>query len=175
MSNDSLRVGIIGAGANTRSRHIPGLQAIDGVEVVSICNRSRASSERVAQEFGIPQVYESWQELIHAEDTDAIVIGTWPYMHCRLTIAALEAGSVAAQPQSEAGVTYAAKIDKAEAQVDWRRTAIELDRQIRGLSPFPGAWLFDTRLAGNSTAGHDYGTDLSKEERAALVEYLKTL
>ncbi|HEY0214552.1 MAG TPA: methionyl-tRNA formyltransferase [Paenirhodobacter sp.] len=43
-------------------------------------------------------------------------------------------------PQPEAGVTYATKIDKAEAQVDWLRPAPELIRQINGLSPFPGAW-----------------------------------
>jgi methionyl-tRNA formyltransferase len=44
------------------------------------------------------------------------------------------------EPQPEASVTYAAKIDKAEARVDWTRPAAEIDRQIRGLSPFPGAW-----------------------------------
>ncbi|MGB2893234.1 MAG: methionyl-tRNA formyltransferase, partial [Albidovulum sp.] len=44
-------------------------------------------------------------------------------------------------PQPEAGVTYAAKIDKAEARVDWSRPAEEVDRLIRGLSPFPGAWV----------------------------------
>ena len=43
-------------------------------------------------------------------------------------------------PQPEQGVTYAAKIDKAEARVDWMRPATEVDRLIRGLSPFPGAW-----------------------------------
>ena len=43
-------------------------------------------------------------------------------------------------PQSEVGVTYADKIDKAEARIDWTRPATEIDRQIRGLSPFPGAW-----------------------------------
>jgi methionyl-tRNA formyltransferase len=42
--------------------------------------------------------------------------------------------------QAVDGVTYAAKIDKAEAAIDWSRTAIDVDRQIRGLSPFPGAW-----------------------------------
>ncbi|WP_243613714.1 methionyl-tRNA formyltransferase [Shimia aestuarii] len=42
--------------------------------------------------------------------------------------------------QPEDGVTYAAKIDKAEAQVDWNAPAVEVDRKIRGLSPFPGAW-----------------------------------
>jgi methionyl-tRNA formyltransferase len=44
------------------------------------------------------------------------------------------------EPQPEAGVTYASKIDKAEAAIDWTRPAVEVDRQIRGLSPFPGAW-----------------------------------
>ncbi|MDF3416203.1 methionyl-tRNA formyltransferase [Sulfitobacter sp. M57] len=43
-------------------------------------------------------------------------------------------------PQPEEGVTYAAKIDKGEARIDWARPAVEIDRLIRGLSPFPGAW-----------------------------------
>jgi len=43
-------------------------------------------------------------------------------------------------PQSGDGVTYAAKIDKAEARIDWARPAVEVDRLIRGLSPAPGAW-----------------------------------
>lgn len=91
MSEQPIRVGVVGAGANTRLHHIPKLQAIPGVEVVSVSNRSRASSERVAQEFTIPTVYDSWWELIQAEDTDAIVIGTWPYMHKTLVLAALAA------------------------------------------------------------------------------------
>jgi methionyl-tRNA formyltransferase len=44
------------------------------------------------------------------------------------------------EPQSDEGVTYASKIDKAEAAIDWTKSAAEIDRQIRGLSPFPGAW-----------------------------------
>lgn len=43
-------------------------------------------------------------------------------------------------PQPDEGVTYAAKIDKAEARIDWTRPATEIARQIRALSPFPGAW-----------------------------------
>jgi methionyl-tRNA formyltransferase len=49
-------------------------------------------------------------------------------------------GFGAAVAQSAQGVTYAAKIDKAEAGVDWSRSAPEVDRHMRGLSPFPGAW-----------------------------------
>lgn len=91
MSSDTIRVGVVGAGANTTTHHIPKLQAIDGVEIISVCNRSRESSERVAQQFGIPTIYENWQELVAASDTNAIVIGTWPYMHCRVTLAGLAA------------------------------------------------------------------------------------
>jgi predicted dehydrogenase len=91
VAQDTIKVGVIGAGGNTKSRHIPGLQAIEGVEIVGVCNRSLESSQRVADEFGIPKTYGNWQDAIADADTDAIVIGTWPYMHCRATIAALEA------------------------------------------------------------------------------------
>ena len=87
-----IRIGIVGAGNNTRVRHIPGLKAIPGVEIVSVCNRSRESSQRVATEFNIPRVYDDWRELVAAADTDAIVIGTWPYMHRDITCAVLAAG-----------------------------------------------------------------------------------
>ncbi|MEO9685178.1 MAG: methionyl-tRNA formyltransferase [Tateyamaria sp.] len=51
--------------------------------------------------------------------------------------------SLTPKTQPQEGVTYAHKIDKAEAAIDWTRPAIDIDRQIRGLSPFPGAW-FET-------------------------------
>ena len=91
MAQQTVKVGIIGAGGNTRSKHIPGLQAIEGVEIVGVCNRSQESSQRVADAFGIPKIYGNWQEAIGDPDTNAIVIGTWPYMHCRATVAALRA------------------------------------------------------------------------------------
>jgi methionyl-tRNA formyltransferase len=52
----------------------------------------------------------------------------------------LARGGLQLQKQSEDGVTYAAKIDKAEARIDWTRPAREVLRHIHGLSPFPGAW-----------------------------------
>jgi predicted dehydrogenase len=92
MQNDTIRVGIVGAGGNTKAKHIPGLQAIESVTIVGVCNRSRASSEAVAAEFDIPQVFDNWRRLVEAPDIDAVVIGTWPYMHHPVTLAALEAG-----------------------------------------------------------------------------------
>lgn len=92
MNAAPIRVGIIGAGANTTDKHIPGLQAIPGVEIVSVCNRTQTSGERVARQFNIPQVYTNWLDVTEADDVDAVMIGTWPYMHARLTLAALDAG-----------------------------------------------------------------------------------
>jgi methionyl-tRNA formyltransferase len=55
-------------------------------------------------------------------------------------MAALERGALQLTKQSEAGVTYAAKIEKAEAKIDWNKPAHDVLRHIHGLSPFPGAW-----------------------------------
>lgn len=55
-------------------------------------------------------------------------------------LANVEAGTFLPVPQAETGVTYAAKIDKKEAEIDFARPAQEVHNHIRGLSPFPGAW-----------------------------------
>jgi predicted dehydrogenase len=92
MAHRILRVGLIGAGANTRLRHLPGLQALADVEVVAVCNRRPASTVAVAREFNIPHTYERWDDLIADPDIHAVVLGTWPYLHCPITLTALAAG-----------------------------------------------------------------------------------
>ena len=92
MANEPVRVGLIGAGRNTRDRHIPGFQQIAGVEIAAVANRTAESGRRVADQFNIPRVYDNWQELLEDESLDAVCIGTWPYMHRTLTLAALEKG-----------------------------------------------------------------------------------
>ena len=89
---EAVRVGIVGAGGNTRLRHIPGFQAIAGVTLTGVCNRSRESSQRVADEFGITQVFDTWESLVDSDDVDAVCIGTWPYMHHPITLRAFAAG-----------------------------------------------------------------------------------
>jgi methionyl-tRNA formyltransferase len=64
-------------------------------------------------------------------------------------MAALERGGLQLTKQSEDGVTYAAKIDKAEARIDWSKSARAVLRHIHGLSPFPGAW---SEIAGGGDA-----------------------
>ncbi len=92
MANESIRLGLIGAGRNTRDRHIPGFQNIQGVDIVAVANRSRESGRQVADQFNIPRVYDNWEELLEDDSIDAVCIGTWPYMHRTLTLAALEKG-----------------------------------------------------------------------------------
>lgn len=87
-----IRVGIVGLGANTRARHLPGLRACPGVRIQGVCNRRAESTSAAALEFDIPRSYAGWQDMIADDDLDAIVIGTWPYLHCDITVAALDAG-----------------------------------------------------------------------------------
>ena len=87
-----VRIGIVGLGKNTRDRHVPGFRAIKAVDIISVCNRSHESSERAAEQFAIPKTFDTWQELVCDDDIDAVMIGTWPYMHCPITLSALEHG-----------------------------------------------------------------------------------
>ncbi len=59
-------------------------------------------------------------------------------------LSGLAEGSITPQPQSDEGVTYAHKIGADDRRIDWTRPAAEIDCQIRGLSPGPGAWFYFT-------------------------------
>ncbi|MEJ6708946.1 MAG: methionyl-tRNA formyltransferase [Amylibacter sp.] len=80
--------------------------------------------------------------------TDILASDTTAVLHDRLSLLGRDAildvladgVSADAVAQADDGVVYAAKIEKAEAEIDWSRSAAEVDRHIRGLSPFPGAW-----------------------------------
>src|SRR6267143_14790 len=92
MAEAEIRVGLIGAGGNVRNRHIPGFRKVEGLEILAVANRSLESSHRVAEQFNIPRIYNHWQELLEDDAINAVCIGTWPYMHRPLTLAALEKG-----------------------------------------------------------------------------------
>jgi predicted dehydrogenase len=89
---EEIKIGIIGAGGIVRSRHLPGLRRVEGARVLAVCNRTRETAQRVAEEWGIPRVTTDWREVLRMDDLQAVLIGTWPYMHAELSIAALEAG-----------------------------------------------------------------------------------
>lgn len=92
MTQEIIKIGLIGAGGNTKLMHIPGFNALENVVIDSVCNRSMESGKKVAEEFGIEKVYDNWLDVMEDPDNDAVCIGTWPYMHCTLVLAALENG-----------------------------------------------------------------------------------
>jgi predicted dehydrogenase len=87
-----MRIAFLGAGGNTRAKHLPGFAAIPGVVLAGVANRSRASGEAVAREFGLRRVYAHWREAVEDPEVDAVCIGTWPYLHAEMSCAALAAG-----------------------------------------------------------------------------------
>ncbi len=86
-------------------------------------------------------------------------------------LGALERGAITAQPQAAEGATYAKKISKDEARIDWTKSAAAIDCQIRGLSPWPGAWceargerlkiLLAEPVSGTGAPGDVIGDDLT--------------
>lgn len=92
MANETLRLGLIGAGGNTRLRHIPGFKAQHNISLEVVANRTIESGQKIADEFGVARVTDDWMKVIDDKSIDAVCIGTWPYMHAPITIAALDAG-----------------------------------------------------------------------------------
>ncbi|MCZ6556676.1 MAG: Gfo/Idh/MocA family oxidoreductase [SAR324 cluster bacterium] len=92
MSDTPIRIGIIGAGAIVKRRHLPGFRDIPDCEVVAVHNRRSANAEAVAKEWGIPNVVDSPEAVYGRDDINVVLVGTTPYLHRDLTLAALEAG-----------------------------------------------------------------------------------
>ncbi len=117
--------------------------------------------------------------------------GTTGELHDRLSIMGAEAivealanlDNLTPQPQPEIGVTYAEKINKSEARVDWTRPAAEVDAHIRGLSPLPGAWteaqgqrikiLASTLAQGQGTPGEILDDTLTVACGAGAIRLLR--
>jgi predicted dehydrogenase len=89
---DRSGIGFIGAGGIAKQRHLPGLKAIPGVELVAVANRRRETAEEVAKEWGIGTVLDDWRQVLDRKDVDAVFIAAPPYLHREATLAALHAG-----------------------------------------------------------------------------------
>ncbi|MBT3536623.1 MAG: Gfo/Idh/MocA family oxidoreductase, partial [Rhodospirillaceae bacterium] len=162
MANEIIRIGVIGAGGNTTKLHIPGLQAQDDVEIMSVANRTTASGQRVADEFDIPRVAADWQEIIEDPGIDAVCIGTWPYMHAPMTIAALEAGK---HVLCEARMALNA--DQGHEMLAASRRAPRLVAQI---VPAPHTLAFDRTIVELIGAGY-IGELISLDARVSMAGF----
>lgn len=143
----ALRVGIVGAGKNTQIRHVPGLRACPDVSVVAVANRSIESAREAAKALGIPRAYAHWEDLVAADDIEAVVIGTWPNTHCDITIAALARGK---HVLTEARM--ASTLDEAARMLD----AAQHAGLVAQLVPAPQTIRIDDavrRLLGNGAIG----------------------
>lgn len=110
-------------------------------------------------------------EPIRPEDTTGELHDRLARLGADLVVRTLDQlADIAPEKQAEYGVTYAAKVTKAETRIDWAASADDVDRHIRGLSPFPGAWcqigkervkLLGSRLVAGAGAG-DPGEVLTK-------------
>ena len=164
MTERTIRVGFVGAGANSRRHHIPKLRAQPGIELVAVANRSKESAERVAREFGIARVYEDWRELVRAGDIDAVCIGTWPNTHSEITRAVLEHGK---HVLCEARM--AMNVAEARAMLDAARRAPQLVAQ---LVPAPNTLEVDSTLQALLAEGY-VGEVLAVEIQATQGRFVE--
>lgn len=89
----ALRIGIVGAGGIVKQRHLPGLQAIPGVEIVAVANSSPESSRRFCEEqVPAAEPMADWRELVSRADLDIVWVGAHPNLHKPVALAALAAG-----------------------------------------------------------------------------------
>ncbi|MEC9288273.1 MAG: Gfo/Idh/MocA family oxidoreductase [Chloroflexota bacterium] len=157
MPGDEIRVGLIGAGGNVRDRHIPGFQKVERLEIAAVANRTLESGQSVADQFNIPDVYGGWQELLEDDSIDAVCIGTWPYMHRTLTLAALEKGKHV--------LTEARMASTAQDARDMLDASLEHPELVCQLTPTSTTYKIDNLLKTLITEGY-LGEVLSVEVQA---------
>ena len=135
---EEIRLGIIGLGGICRERHIPGFKKISGVTIQAVANRSRGSSERAARDCGIPDVCDTWMEIIEREDINTVLVGTWPYLHCEVSIAALKAGK---------HVFCQARMARNREEAELMYDAACMSNKVAALCPVPIGMSYDRAIA----------------------------
>jgi predicted dehydrogenase len=88
----SVKVGIIGCGAIGQRRHIPEAAANPNVQIVALCDINLERAKSVAKQYGDPQVFGDYKQMLKSADIEAVVVGTPNYLHASMTIDALNAG-----------------------------------------------------------------------------------
>ncbi|WP_259619300.1 Gfo/Idh/MocA family protein [Paenibacillus doosanensis] len=88
----TIRIGLIGAGGIARSRHLPGLQKLKGVELAAVANRRYDNALKAAEEYGFGKAYRTWQEVAEDPAVDAVFVCTPPYLHKEITAYCLARG-----------------------------------------------------------------------------------
>jgi predicted dehydrogenase len=92
LTAETLRVGVIGAGAIATSGHIPGLQRLGGVEVAAVCDANVGRAKEVSRRFGVPGVYGDYREMLTGDVVDAVTVAVPNALHASIVLASLKAG-----------------------------------------------------------------------------------
>lgn len=119
-------------GAAPIQRAIMAGDTVTGVQVMRMTEGLDEGAVLLSE--SVPILFDETSGTLH----DKLALAGAPLL--RRALDQLAAGEAVETPQAEEGATYARKIKPEEARIDWRRPGPEVDRQIRGLSPFPGAW-----------------------------------
>jgi predicted dehydrogenase len=147
MKEGKIGIGLVGAGF-ARTSQAPAFKMCEGAELVAVCSGRHENAIRAATEFNIPNVCESYEELITLEDVDLVVVAAPPHLHYPVTMAALEAGKhvICEKPmamdaeQAEAMTNHAANCPNQLAIIDhelrfnptWRRLKELVDSGFLG-------------------------------------------
>lgn len=91
-SEDKIRVGIVGTGGIANGFHIPSFMAHPDAAVVAVCDIDAARAKQTATRFGVPSIYEKYEELFASGEIDAVAVTTPNNMHYPPVMAALKAG-----------------------------------------------------------------------------------
>lgn len=88
----ALRYGCIGAGSIARAKHIRGYSSIPGVELIAVCDENEKFAREVANEYEFKKYYTDYRDMLENEKLDFISVCTPNYLHCPITVMALEKG-----------------------------------------------------------------------------------
>ncbi|HDP35625.1 MAG TPA: Gfo/Idh/MocA family oxidoreductase [Candidatus Hydrogenedentes bacterium] len=135
---EEILLGFVGLGGICRERHVPGFKKISDVKIIAVANRSRPSSERAARDYGIPEVCDTWRDIVAHDGINTVVIGTWPYMHCEVSVAALKAGK---------HVFCQARMARNRQEAELMYDAACFSDQVAALCPVPIGMRFDRVIA----------------------------
>ena len=131
IDSKTIRVGIVGAGF-ARTTQIPGFKNCKGAQVTAIASRHREHAQSVATEFDIPNVAETWQELVQRDDVDLVSVVTPPSTHMEITLAALANGkAVLCEKPMAMNAAEAEQMTERAAELD--KLAL-IDHELRFLS-----------------------------------------
>src|SRR5581483_6253338 len=88
---DNIRIGVVGAGAIAQLAHLPVLSKMRGAQLVAVCDNDRPNARALADRFGIPDTYTDIEDLLEADDVDAVVVATPNHLHEPHVLSALAA------------------------------------------------------------------------------------